>query len=96
MVDKPVNLPIPSEIGIVSKTAESYRNLILQFIASLTLCDHMGDVADDIARVLKEAGLKLDYDDLTDLGHKLGKLGITTLYGTQLNDEEDEEEIPSQ
>ena len=63
-----------------------YRELLLQFIASLTLCDHMGDVAGDIEKVLKEMGLTFEWDDLDDLRTKLGEMGVTTLYGTKILD----------
>jgi hypothetical protein len=57
--------------------ADENEKLLLQFIASLTLCDHMGDVCDDINV------------DLHDLGRQLGKLGITTLGGIELTDEDE-------
>lgn len=68
-----------------------YRDILLRFIASLTLCEHMGDVADDIETVLDILGIKLEWEDLYDLRMKLGKMGIKTLYGTALIDDEDED-----
>ncbi len=65
-----------------------YKGLLLQFIASLTLCDHMGDVADDVSKILKTIGLKIEWEDWHDLGNKLAKMGVTTLYGTLLREEE--------
>lgn len=72
----------------------NYKDLLLTFIASLTLSDHMGDVADDVDYVLKQLGLEMEWDGLDELGTKLGEMGITTLYGTSLtcdDDDEDEE-----
>lgn len=65
-----------------------YKGLLLQFIASLTLCDHLGDVADDINCVLKRLDYNIKWDDLSELGDELGKLGITTLYETSLREED--------
>jgi len=67
-----------------------YRDILLKFVASLTLCEHMGDVADDIETVLDIIGIKLKWEDLYDLRRKLGKMGITSLYGTALIDEDDD------
>lgn len=48
------------------------RNLILQFIGSLTLADHMGDVADDIQYVLKKLGMNdIEWEDLVELRSEL-------------------------
>ncbi len=63
------------------------ETVLLKFIASLTLCDHMGDVCDDINEVLKQLDIDIDYEDLSDLGSKLGEIGITTLQGTSMVDE---------
>jgi hypothetical protein len=60
------------------------RQLLLQLIASLTLCDHQGDVADVINSALKKVGLELEWDTWSDLRHKLHELGITTLHGTTI------------
>lgn len=65
------------------------RKLLLQFIASLTLADHMGDVGNDVAVVLKRLGFNWDWDDFDDLAKHLRREGITTLYGTEIgNDDE--------
>lgn len=71
-------------------TEPNYKDILLQLIASLTLSDHMGDVAGDIDGALKQAGVDIEWDDLSDLGRKLGKMGVTTLYGTKLGEDEDE------
>ena len=66
-----------------------YKTLLLQFIASLTLAEHMGDVSEVIDEVLKRVGRidLLDYKDMSDLRTALGKEGVTTLYGTELTGE---------
>ena len=73
---------------------QDYRALLLQFIASLTLADHMGDVSNDIDQVLKRLGLEppleiYDGDGLGALGTWLGKQGVTTLYGTSMLEDDD-------
>lgn len=70
--------------------AEKLRKILLQFVASLALCDHMGDVSNDVADVLKKLDMEppeeVDYADdwFYALGTWLGKQGITTLNGTRL------------
>lgn len=70
----------------------SDRDLLLKFIASLTLCDHMGDVSNDVTEVLKFLGLEIEWDEWSDLGNALAKMGITTLNGTDLTPEGEEGE----
>lgn len=59
-----------------------YRKLLLQFIGSLTICDHIGDVTNEIDTVLKKLGMPLPADVATDtdwgvaLGEWLGKQGV--------------------
>ena len=67
--------------------AERERTLLLQFIGSLTLADHLGDVSNDIDAVLKRLGLDIEWHELSDLGKRLGEMGVTTLYGTILRDD---------
>lgn len=64
------------------------EKLLLKFIASLTLCDHMGDVSNDVDDVLKKLGIDIDWDEWSDLRQELYLLGITTLNGTELSGEE--------
>jgi hypothetical protein len=75
--------------------------LLLRFVGSLTLADHLGDVADDVVRVLKELGREdiieraneYDRDDWwRNLASALGDVGVTTLYATSLVDEESDDE----
>lgn len=61
--------------------------LILQFAASFTLADHIGDVADDLGTLLKRANVGIGgWSDQHDLYEQLAEMGITTLYGTSLSD----------
>lgn len=73
-------------------TADEYKALLLSFIGSLTLCDHMGDVTNDIDDVLKKLGLDIEWDELHELGVALGKMGVKTQYGTELASDEAEED----
>jgi hypothetical protein len=61
------------------------NELLLKFIASLSLADHMGDVAGDIDIVLERIGIKIEWEDWSDLRNELGRMGVTTLYGTTLS-----------
>lgn len=68
-----------------------YKLVLLELIGSLTLCDHMGDVANDVTYVLE----KLEMRDVLEQGSEdndwwpgiakgLHSHGIKTLYGTEL------------
>lgn len=77
--------------------AIDHEALLLQLVGSLTLCDHMGDVADDVRTVLKRLGIETPHaDDHFDwwpgLRRDLHALGVTTLYGSALYDPADDEE----
>jgi hypothetical protein len=62
-----------------------YRTVLLQFVGSLTFCEHMGDVADNIAFVLQKLNLGTpDWDNIGSLREQLAKQGITTLHGSSL------------
>ena len=74
------------------ETADEYRALVLSLIGSLTLCDHMGDVSNDVQAVLDRLGINIEWYEWHDLGDALGRMGVTTLYGTSLVDEPDEDE----
>lgn len=63
---------------------DDYRTLLLQLIANLTLCEHMGDVSGDVGLVLRKMGLDLEWGDWDELAEHLRKLGVTTLNGTSL------------
>ncbi len=65
-------------------TEPDYPEILLQLIASLTLCDHMGDVSNDMQRALELAGVAVDWDDEDELRAALHAMGVTTLYGTSL------------
>src|ERR1700747_931528 len=69
--------------------AMKYRHTRLWLCASLTLADHMGDVSDDVYYVLKQLEMPPEVlnSEGKDLGKELGKLGITTLYATELTGE---------
>lgn len=62
------------------------RDILLQLIGSITLADHIGDVAEDVWYALKKIGIPppADIGALNELGDWLGSQGITTLYGSSL------------
>lgn len=66
------------------------RDILLSLCGSLTLCDHMGDVADDVYEALKRAGVTVE-DDGGDwnetVANTLHKMGVKTLYDTELSSE---------
>ena len=65
---------------------EERNKLLLKFIASLCLSDHMGDVTSNIDYALKMTNIKIEWNDLEDLIRKLHKMNITTLCNTSLED----------
>ncbi len=78
-----------------------YRELLLQFIGSLTICDHIGDVTNEIDDVLTRLGMPLPAEVATDtdwgiaLGEWLGKQGITDMHGEPLYEPEEKPGEPS-
>jgi hypothetical protein len=75
-----------------SAPAPDYKTILLQLCGSLTLADHMGDASNDVSDALKKAGIVIEWDEWEDLANALHKMGITTLGGTALSSEEDEED----
>lgn len=75
-------------------TEPNYKQILINLIAGLHLADHMGDVASDVWEALSQADLlkgkrPLDFDEMRDMAVFLGaEYGATTLYGTQLTDDE--------
>ena len=65
---------------------EEMQNLVLQFVASLTLCDHLNDVGSDLDVFLKRLGYKWEWRSWYELRDRLAEMGITTLYGTPLSE----------
>ena len=71
------------------------RDLALKVLASICLCDNMGDVWSDMDSMLRLAKIELpEWADESDLLNILAEMGVTTLQGTTLEveNEEDEEE----
>ena len=53
--------------------------LLFKFIQGLTLCDHMGDVCDDVLELLKQMGypdLDIDLSDYCYTAKQLKKRGL--------------------
>jgi hypothetical protein len=72
-------------------TTPDYRDILLRLIGSLTLADHMGDISDDVTTALKMAGIDVEWEDWDDLGSALHKMGVTTLHGTSLSSDDEDE-----
>ena len=64
------------------------REILLSLCASLTLCDHMGDVSEDVDAALELAGIKIGDDNDDDWGTRVARtlhgLGVKTLYGSEV------------
>lgn len=73
-----------------------HEAILKGLIASLTLCDHMGDVSNDVDLALRRMGVEVEWDDWDELLKALGKLGWRTLNGTSLNDDDDDEKEEAQ
>lgn len=80
-----------------------YKKILLNLIGSITLSDHMGDVADDVRYALEQIGMKEVVDEADsekygwdewwpNLGTALGVRGVTTLHGTILSEPKSEDE----
>jgi hypothetical protein len=73
-----------------------YKNLLLQLIASLTLCENDGDISEDCYYALEKMGIEIEeceesYNSMSDIAYTLSKMNITTLYGSSLSGEEEDE-----
>lgn len=74
---------------MTNKDTIEAHGLLFRFIATLTLDENFGDVADSISTVLRTLDIAIEYDDLIDLGMQLSRdYGVETLYGTILHEEE--------
>ncbi len=71
--------------------AEELKGLILQFAASCTLADHLGDVASDLEELLKRIGFDQKWSDFERLHDILANMQVTTLYGSQLDGDSEED-----
>ncbi len=68
-----------------------YKKILYQFIASLTLAEHMGDVSNDVMAVLDFMGDdELSDSDWYTLRQLLHERGITTLFGTEVGNYEED------
>lgn len=78
----------PCEALTQARNVLALHTLLLEFVASLTLCDHMGDVGNDIVEVLGRLGVEYEDDgsgeNWGDLPKLLHGMGIKTLVGTDV------------
>jgi hypothetical protein len=63
---------------------EINREYVLSILASLTLCDHMGDVLNDCQKVLDDLEIDWEWDGEDELRDHIAKEGIKTLWGTSI------------
>jgi hypothetical protein len=61
---------------VMLKLDDESRSHLLSWVRSLTLADHIGDVANDVDRLLKDLGVNVEWDELSELDTELGKLGV--------------------
>lgn len=81
--------------AIEREDAIDHKTILLNLIAGASLADHMGDMAGDLFKALKLMGVDVPdcVTNVDQLGAYLGKeYGATTLYGTDLYNEEDYDE----
>lgn len=66
-----------------------YKNLLFKFITSLILCEHMGDVCNEISLLLRILNIDIEEEGefLDDLYNWCRKNKLTTLNGVELEDE---------
>lgn len=68
-----------------------YKDILYRLIASMSLCDHMGDVMSDCMYALKDTGIKLpdEVDEISKLmPYMFREQGITkTSVGSDIDDE---------
>lgn len=84
------------EIADAHNEKPGHRDLLLKLIASLTLCDHMGDVSSAVGSALERMGIAYgpkedeEEDDWgVEVRRAMHKLGVTTLHGTDIGEEEE-------
>jgi hypothetical protein len=65
-------------------TEGELRALLLSFLGSLTLCDHMSDVMQDCRSVIDRLGLGKNLSSIEELADLLRPMGVKTLYGTDI------------
>lgn len=69
----------------------NYKAILFQLVASLTLCDHMGDVVDAMVEAMRKAGNPIpDFEAESEwmgaVGKWLHEQDVTTLWGTSLEE----------
>lgn len=78
------------DTSMTKETSNDPRTVLLQLCASLTLSDHMGDVAEDVQEALKRIGVRIEWSDWPELAKALHKMGVKTLWGTAVGGDDDE------
>lgn len=79
-----------------TKTTPDYKKVLLDLVASLTLCDNMSDVCGDVQEAMDQIGIECDVDlsegSTGPFIKILHNLGAKTLNGVEIWDKDDEEE----
>ena len=74
--------PMPEE------ATPDYKTILFSLCAGMFLCDHMGDVADDVYDALELAGIDVTKsEDISDIRRILPR-PVLSLWGTDLNIDE--------
>jgi hypothetical protein len=63
-----------------------YKELLLQFLASLTMCEDIMEVSQDVYFLLNKMEIDVEWEILPDLASYFAEQNITTLYGSSLKD----------
>lgn len=82
---------IPSRVAPISPGQPShlpidFRELLLQFMGSLTLAEDLEAVRATMRLALQKAGVMVDWDDVDDLRRGLAMVAVTTLDGGSLGE----------
>ena len=69
------------------ETEPAYKSILFALCASLTLCDHLGDVCEDVFEALDQAGIKVDQvEEFSDIIPLLPQPAVT-LHGSTFDEE---------
>lgn len=72
------------------ETTPDYKAILFSLCAGMFLCDHMGDVSEDVYKALELAGIDISESEYLDDIRRILPRPVLSLYGTDLNADEDE------
>jgi hypothetical protein len=68
-------------VDMIDEILEARKHtLLLKFVQGLTLCENRGDISDNVDGLLSHIGESIEWNTLEELGEKLDKRGIGTLW----------------